>query len=330
MKSKPIFIGIILLILLSGKITYASTYEITSNNIIYVDDDNKYGPWGGTKEHPYRNIHDGLNVTSDGDTIFVYNGTYKEYDIHIKNSIFLVGEDKTNTIIEVQMIFMNSAYSSISGFNIRYCNVVSENQDYFDIYNNNITGGISIVGTIDSHIHHNIINGIDGPEPAIKISEGCCTNIEFNVINSNYEGGIAVFGNGNTISDNIITYDNGESGYGIRLEGNNNKIRDNHIANNVFGIRLDYAYGNKIVGNNFIDNKVYVYLFGASDTLRKPKNIWINNFWGRPRMSPKLILGIDMIPFPKSGDIIFWIPILVIQFDWHPRLIPNDIPKHDL
>ncbi|KYK32237.1 MAG: hypothetical protein AYK22_01775 [Thermoplasmatales archaeon SG8-52-3] len=67
--------------------------------IIYVDDDNIYGPWNGTEEHPYRYIRDGIINSTNGDFVFVYNGIYNE-TIKINKSISLVGENKNSTIID--------------------------------------------------------------------------------------------------------------------------------------------------------------------------------------------------------------------------------------
>ena len=68
------------------------------NSIIYVDINNTKGPWYGTQEFPYKNINDGLNHSINGDTIFVYEGIYKE-KIIINKSIFLKGENYNSTII---------------------------------------------------------------------------------------------------------------------------------------------------------------------------------------------------------------------------------------
>jgi parallel beta-helix repeat protein len=327
MERKNIIWGIAFILLIYNFIPISSSHEISNKNTIFVDDDNKYGPWDGTEQYPYQNIIDGINNAVENDIVYVKTGIYQDYEIFIDKSIYLIGENKSNTIIEDgQIIAMSGVFSSISGFNIRNCFVVSENQDYVEIFDNNITGGINISNTIQSDIHHNIINGIEGSHSAIEISNGCCAVIEFNIIHNNYEGGIAVFGNGNTIANNTITNNKGESGYGIKLEGNNNKIIDNHITNNVFGIRFGYAYGNKILRNNFLFNTVHVYLFGVLDAIGKTKNIWDYNFWDRPRISPKLIYGIDMMPIPGAGDLIFWIPIIIIQVDMHPSLIPYEIP----
>ncbi len=65
--------------------------NIIGKNIIYVDDSNILGPWDGTNEHPFRYIQDGIDVSSDDDIIYIYNGTYNE-SLHIKTAITLYGE----------------------------------------------------------------------------------------------------------------------------------------------------------------------------------------------------------------------------------------------
>jgi hypothetical protein len=60
---------------------------------IYVDDDNTTGPWDGTLAHPYQNITSGMVHASNGDTVYVYSGTYSENFV-VNKSITLTGESK--------------------------------------------------------------------------------------------------------------------------------------------------------------------------------------------------------------------------------------------
>ena len=78
--------------LVNAKINVDS-YTISNGSIIYVDDDNINGPWNGSQEHPFRYIQDGINISIDGDTVFVCNGTYNETLI-INKSILLTGEEE--------------------------------------------------------------------------------------------------------------------------------------------------------------------------------------------------------------------------------------------
>ena len=97
-KLRPVFV---LFIFLSIVVTSVQSENIITKNspsfinraTIYVDDDNINGPWDGTQEHPFRHIQDGINLSEDGDTVFVYNGTYNETLI-INQSITLTGEEK--------------------------------------------------------------------------------------------------------------------------------------------------------------------------------------------------------------------------------------------
>ena len=67
------------------------------SNIIYVDDDNIIGPWEGTLTLPYKTINDAVLNCTEGDTIFVFNGTYFE-NIIIDKRISIIGEG--NVIID--------------------------------------------------------------------------------------------------------------------------------------------------------------------------------------------------------------------------------------
>ena len=67
---------------------------LSSGSTIYVDDDNINGPWLGTIDHPYKTINEGFFNSTEGDTIFVLNGTYSE-NIVIDKRISLIGEGQT-------------------------------------------------------------------------------------------------------------------------------------------------------------------------------------------------------------------------------------------
>jgi len=54
---------------------------------------------GRSEEDNYTKIQDALDNASDGDTVFVYNGTYVE-NLIVDKSINLVGEDKNTTVID--------------------------------------------------------------------------------------------------------------------------------------------------------------------------------------------------------------------------------------
>ena len=101
--------------------------------------------------------------------------------------------------------------------------------------------------------------------------------------------------------------------YGIFLasdcqpaELNLNNITKNLIKDNTeCGIYLNNTYNNSISNNNFIFNKRTTYFENSYNT-------WNNNYWNRPRLLPCPIFG-------KMDSK------LSIEWDWHPRLLPNNI-----
>jgi parallel beta-helix repeat protein len=154
----------------------------SSNNIIYVDDDNTEGPWEGTEEHPYQYIQDALDVSQNGETIFVFNGIYQE-NIVISKKINLLGEGSNTTIIEGQyhgtIVTIQSDLVSIAGFTIENAGF-SPYQQY---------PGISICNVTQCSITKNIVltnwYGI-----FIDSSSYCL--LSNNIINKSYENGICI------------------------------------------------------------------------------------------------------------------------------------------
>jgi len=112
MKNKSISWGIILIFLISSMFPIISGGSISSNNIIYVDDDG---------DADYTRIQDAIDNASDGDTVFVYNGTYYE-NVVVNKTVDLTGEDRNSTIIEGRLyeyiINISADWVNLSGFTI--------------------------------------------------------------------------------------------------------------------------------------------------------------------------------------------------------------------
>jgi parallel beta-helix repeat protein len=126
----------------------------------------------------------------------------------------------------------------------------------------------------------------------------------------------------------VITNNGGDDrGYGIYVDGNNNSITDNHIARNRYGIEIgNSALGTTFERNNFIANTKQVHVTGMLDDVQQLRSKWDANYWNRPRIAPKLIVGLGLCAVPGPGDLIFWIPFPIMQVDWHPARRPYEIP----
>ena len=117
MQKKRFVLGIVLFLLLVNVVS--STEKKGSDyppsfcgEILYV---------GGTGPGNYSKIQDALDNTTDGDMVFVYNGTYYE-NIIITNSIVLQGEEKYSTIIDGcgrnDTVTLLGTQATVTGFTI--------------------------------------------------------------------------------------------------------------------------------------------------------------------------------------------------------------------
>jgi len=87
-------------LLITSIFIITSSSVVADENIIYVDDD--ASPEWYDETH-VRTIQEGIDIASDGDTIFVYSGTYYGLII-INKTLRLTGEEKSSTIIDGQQL----------------------------------------------------------------------------------------------------------------------------------------------------------------------------------------------------------------------------------
>jgi len=135
-KKLSMAISIILTTLILSSFIVSFHVKAEENNVLEVSQNGNYD---------YTCIKDAINDAEEGDTIYVYMGTYYE-NIVIDKTINLVGEDKENTIIDGQektdVIKIISNYVNITGFTIRnagfylYNNGIDIDSSYNTIANN--------------------------------------------------------------------------------------------------------------------------------------------------------------------------------------------------
>jgi parallel beta-helix repeat protein len=107
-------IGVLATVMLTmiGFIVVGSDDVSQYGDTLYVDDD------GGTD---YVRIQDAIDNASDGDTVFVYSGTYFE-NLVVDKSINLIGEDKNTTVIDGRQlddtVWIKTSSVKLSGLTI--------------------------------------------------------------------------------------------------------------------------------------------------------------------------------------------------------------------
>jgi len=214
-------------------VTVKSSYD---GNILYV---------GGDGPGNYSSIQKAVDAAVDGDTVYVFGGTYYE-EVFIDKSITLEGENKNICILEGNgsrdILTIISIDVLITGFTIQ--------NGHFGIYLDNSSD--------------------------IKIFE--------NIFINNLHG--------------ISAY------WSIRC-----KIRYNIFDLNQYSIRLYYCNNFLVFRNNFQSYKMHVFFVGSK--LKHSRNLWLRNYWEKPRLAPYPIKG----KIIKNNILVDW-----VDFDWFPAL----------
>ena len=321
-------IALLLLTCFSFTTVSSNIVETTSSGTtLYVDDD-------GTEE--YTSIQDAIDNASNGDTVFVYSGTYNEH-VSIETRITLRGQDQNTTIIdgggEDNVIFISADNVVVSDFTIQgggdgehnagiYISASDNhiiqnniiNNKYHGIYfdsdeedpgRNNISknyisknkyGIYSFGKNEDTIIYKNIIER--NSDSGIILSESII--VKSNIISQNRDKGINCK-RYCKISNNIIS--NNKNGLFFGFYDQWNEIHHNQITENEFGIDTsDCELGqmicvNYIYKNNFIDNSRIIYNYIN----------WFNfnnNYWGRPCVIKYIFpFNFDLNPAKEPFDI---------------------------
>jgi len=343
MHRKGLVIGILIL-MLSVNIgsTFAGDVDVKTMSSVGFDGDTLYV--GGSGPNNYTTIQSAIDDAVDGDTVFVYNGTYYEKNIVINKSIDVIGEDRTTTFIYGDgygdLLILQAEEINVSNFTL---------QNAFD--------GFYIESTcLNFVISNNIIRNHKETGIFINPEREGIRIIENNQIYSNHQAGILAYSSHNTIRDNSLWSNGGgyencqiyvhgsqnivsgniinnSVGNGIRIrQEESNSIVGNIISNCKVGISLsDMSMRNDISSNSFNNNGKGVYLYSGSllntihhnnfidnelsagFTTMAVYNQWDGNYWDKPRTLPYLIVG----------NLFIFIPWF--NFDWHPAQEPYDI-----
>lgn len=247
-------VSCILVIVLVGITLSGCVEEIVppvKSKTIYVDDD-------GGKD--YTSIQDAIDNATDGETIYVYSGTYYE-NIDINISIQLNGENRENTIIYGEGHHSGELYSGVVNLfadNVSIKNFMIKSGEP-DKYGWTIDDGI-IVNSDNNKIQNLYITET---MHAIRLTRTNYNLIEDNVIANNWVCFTFEFASNNTIISNTVS-ENVENRYHNSLN-NNNKI-----SNNIFTNSPLYILGfNNQIDNNYLTGKSINIVVGDHNKIFK-------------------------------------------------------------
>ncbi len=289
----------------NGAITKGPLWSFTtigcSGKTLYV---------GGSGEGNYTKIQDAIDNASDGDTVYVYNGTYVE-NVVVNKSIRLIGEDKNKTVVDgsdkEDIVYVSADWVTISNFKIQnsgnrwYDAGIDISSNYNNISDNKIISNNSGQGIYLYHSDSNRIigNTLSNNEFGIEFEGSNHNTITNNNISNN---GVGIFGvpwqssSYNTIIDNTIS---NNAGVGIQLDcsSNHNTITGNTIcSNDISGITLNGSsnilscntitngdcgiclegYRNNVTSNTILNNNDGLYLYYSSNNIFLKNNVLDN------------------------------------------------------
>ena len=223
---------------------FMSTYCVSSESI-----DNSWIYVGGDGSGNYTSIQDAVDNANIGDTLYVFNGVYYE-NIFVDKSLNIIGENRNNTIIDggkLDSVFTLCADQvTISGFTLRH-----SKHKY-------PSAGISVQSGNNMIFENNMNNNHYG---IVLINQASGNTISKNKINNNNHCGIYFRGaTDNILTDNYV--DNQPfNGFGLYVCSDNNLIENNTFLHNSHcGINIRDSYGNKVIGNTFIENYRSLYV----------------------------------------------------------------------
>jgi len=299
---------------------------------------------GGSGPGNYTRIQDAIDNASSGDTLFVFSGLYYE-NVIVDKTIRLLGESQTATIIDGtenngSVVTIIAPGVTLSRFTLRNCGDLSNAAELYIVSDDNQITENTMNCTVTPHGEEGVwcLNSSGNTFEENTIQNHYCgiwleycadATISNNTIMNNGELGI-VIGNtkDTTISYNTLT----KNKYGIYLrDSSNNILSRNNITRSTYGvsiIELDATSAqNAVVENNFMRNTGPGGLFTLAQQSHS-KNLWDRNYWGRPHLLPKLIIGRKAVL--SLPGVPFHFPPMTLMMpwyaaDWHPAQGPYRI-----
>ena len=245
MHKFKIIIAMISLVLISSTffVFFDNQHTRASEIGIFVDDDQIYpNQADGSLYNPYKYIQDAIEAAEDGDIIKVLEGRYPG-DLQVDKSVTITSEDRSKAIIHSSLqnayvIDIVADSVSLEHFTIQDTTSTSHRKAAV-----HVSTDVDSARIIDVYVNYSK-NGygiqVDGASNCII--RNCTLNYTRGIIARN--------SNILSIDNNFICNSTDYSGVNL-VSSNGNKLNDNFIENNKYGIYFE-SCNNNIINDNLI------------------------------------------------------------------------------
>ena len=344
---RSLVIGIIALCIAASAASAVNVQQLTTpqpmpkGHTLYVGGN-------GTGPGNYTLIQDAIDNSTNGDTIYVFNGTYHQnLDTKLKKitltaeslNVNVTGPTAANPVINIGTSeVVLSGFTIIGTTNQIVIKVVSMSENVVISHNVIKNGGYGIslmLTTSRATITDNVIT--NNAFINIQLQTSTYDVISFNTIENGGGQGISLSlsSSHNSIVNNSIRNNANE---GISLDGakcTDNTISGNNISGNQVGIRFKSAGSNKIKSNIIQDSIREGLLFqisrentvNANNIINNKRqaslvvsfrNTWDANYWSNWIGIKNSKPGFQKLPKVVHGLVLF-------SFDLHPAKTPYNI-----
>ena len=240
-------------------------------------------------------IQAAVNNATDGDWIYVYNGSYTE-SIYINKQLTLVGEGRDVVTVTAPLeysniFYVNRDYVNISGFTVTGATGFGRGiylyyVDHCNISDNNASGnyyGVCLHSSKNNTVRNNTVGS--NMRTGIFLGSSSCYNDLYNNTIYNNSNGFWLYApscDHNRIHDNRIFDHIGDHGiitsqnrHAIRLyDASYNQVYNNTVYSNHKSITLwSISNYNDVFGNNVTNNTQGISLAGYTDNITSYNSI---------------------------------------------------------
>jgi len=246
---------------------------------------NESGWWraGGAFYGSGTPIQSAVTAADNGDSIYVYNGSYYE-NVDVDKRLILEGEgmdvvtvtakSSHDPVFEVTANWVEISGFAVSGATGSYKpGIRLYYADNCNIYNNSASHsqyGISLSFSSNNMLQNNVADSNHYYDSGYGISLSSSSNnvLRNNSASDNQHGISLSFSSNNTLTANTA---NSNRDYGIYLYQSSNNVLQNNVANSNhyygsgYGIELSFSSNNTLTNNTASDNWDGIYLSSSSN-----------------------------------------------------------------